>query len=327
MTTPSTIRLGLLAGLPPLLFALPNIVLLNAAADRLPDPIATHFGAQGADGFTGRVPTMFISAGLGFGLGLMFALVLIVSARSGRLVRTQDSAYDPIRVMVATSWGVGGFIGVLIFAGTVANLDATDARQVSLPVLAFAAAAAIGLLLAAVGWLAAPRAPVSADSPSEIKPLPLGATERVSWSRRVSAPWMVLAGIVMLAIGVVTGFVAQPWVGVLLALSSLLLIQLALVRVVVDQRGLTVGTGPFGWPRWQLSPEEITEVAAEELSPVRYGGYGIRMIPGSTAVLLRGGPGIVVTRRSGRRFAVSVDDAETGAGVLAGIIDRTARGC
>ncbi|NKY34009.1 hypothetical protein HGA13_13110 [Nocardia speluncae] len=324
MTTPNTIRLGLLAGLPPLLFALPNIVLLNAAADRLPDPIATHFGTDGADGFTGRVPTMFISAGLGLGLGLLFALVLVLGARSGKLVRPDESAHDPIRFMVATAWGVGAFLGVLMFAGTVANLDAADARQVGLPVLAFVAAAAIGLLLAAVGWLTAPRTPVSAGTPYRVRPLPLSPTERVSWSRRVSSPWMVLAGIVMLAMGVVTGFVAQPWAGVLLALTSLLLIQLALVRVVVDQRGLTVGTGPFGWPRWQLAPTEITEVAAEDLSPVQYGGYGIRMIPGSTAVLLRGGPGIVVTRRSGRRFAVSVDDAETGAGVLAGIVDRAA---
>ncbi|WP_280507314.1 DUF1648 domain-containing protein [Nocardia flavorosea] len=324
MTTPSTIRLGLLAGLPPLLFALPNIVLLHAAADRLPDPIATHFGAQGADGFTGRVATMFTSAGLGLGLGVLLALILVVSARGGKLVRTHDSAHDPIRVMVATAWGVGGFVGVLMFAGTVANLDAADARQVGMPVLGFLAAAAIGLLLAAVGWLAAPRAPLSVDAPSRIRPLPLGPTERVSWSRRVSAPWMVLAGVVTLALGVATGFVATPWVGVLLGVTGLLLAHLALVRVVVDQRGLTVGTGLFGWPRWHVSPEEITEVTAEDLSPVRYGGYGIRMIPGATAVLLRGGPGIVVTRRSGRRFAVSVDDAETGAGVLAGIVDRAA---
>lgn len=319
MTTLSSLRLALLAGLPPLLSAVPNVVLLGAAADRLPDQLATHFGADGADGFTGRVPAMFVSAGLGLGLGILFAAILVVGARTN--VRRADTPVDPIRSLVATAWGVGGFVGALTSAGTVANLDAADPAQVTLSGWAFAAAAVAGLLFGAAGWLAAPNSPVSAG-PAPAEPLALGRTERVSWSRRAVSPWMLLTGVVAVLMGAVVGFVAQPVPGALLTLTGVLLAQLALLRVVVDQRGLTVGTGLLGWPRWRLRPEDITEVSADDISPLRYGGYGIRMIPGATAVVLRAGPGLVVTRRSGRRFVVSVDDAGTGAGVLAGVVAR-----
>ncbi|WP_459547710.1 SdpI family protein [Nocardia sp. X0981] len=324
MTNPSAIRLALLAGLPPVLSAVPNIVLLAAAADRLPDPLATHFGAYGADGFTGRVTIMVVSAALGIGVAVLFAAILVAGVRSGKPPRTPDSPFDQIRFLVATAWGVGGFLGTLTLGATIANLDAVDVTRVTLPVSAFVAAVAIGILFAAAGWLIAPDTPVAEAARSSARPLALGPTERVSWSRRVSSPWMLSAGVVTLLLGVGSGFVLHPLMGVLLALTGVLLAHLSSIRVVVDQRGLTVGTGPFGRPMWRLRPEDITEVFAENISPIHYGGYGIRVIPGATAVLLRGGPGIVVTRRSGRRFAVAVGDAETGASVLAGIAERAA---
>ncbi|WP_327149969.1 hypothetical protein [Nocardia sp. NBC_01329] len=322
MNTLSSIRLCLLVGLPPILAAVPNIVLLAAAADRLPDPLATHFAADGADGFTGRIATMFVSAGIGAGLAIVFAAILLAGVRRNLPLRRADSAVDPIRLLVGTAWGVGGFLGVIMLAGTIANLDMPDPAQVTLSGWAFATAAIAGLLLAAAGWIAAPESPVEATAPAPAEPLAIGRTEKVSWSRRAASPWMLMAGVVAVLMGVVLGFVAQPLIGVLLALTGVLLAHLALLRVVVDQRGLTVGIGPLGWPRWRLRPEDIAEVSAEDISPLQYGGYGIRLIPGATAVVLRGGPGLVVTRRSGRRFVVSVDDADTGAGVLAGVVTR-----
>ncbi|WP_328387698.1 DUF1648 domain-containing protein [Nocardia sp. NBC_00416] len=322
MTTLSPIRLCLLAGLPPALSVVPDIVLLAAAADRLPDPLATHFGADGADGFTGRVPTMFVSAGLGVGLAALFALILMMGTRRDKPLRRPDSPLDPIRLLIGSAWGVGGFVGVLLLSSTLANLDVADAAQVTLPAWAFLIAAATGLLLGTAGWIAAPESPISEEAPVSAEPLAIGRTERVSWSRRTASPWMLMIGAVALLMGITVGSVVHPLTGVLLAVTGVLLANLALVRVVVDQHGLTVGTGPLGWPRWRLSPEDIADVSADDISPIHYGGYGIRLIPGATAVVLRGGPGIVVTRRSGRRFVVSVDDADTGAAVLAGVIAR-----
>ncbi|MGW1743529.1 hypothetical protein ACWCPQ_32550 [Nocardia sp. NPDC001965] len=322
MTTRDSLRLCLLAGLPPILSAVPGIVVLTAAANRLPDPLATHFGPDGADGFTGRVPAVFVSAGLGIGLAVLFAAIVIVSSRTNKPVRRPDTPVDPIRLLIGSAWGISGFLGVLMSASALANLDATDPAQVTLSGWAFPIAGAAGLLCGAVGWIVAPPSPITGAAPESAEPLALGRTERVSWSRRTTSPWMLMTGAVTLLMGVAVGFVVHPLTGVMLAVTGALLAHLALVRVTVDQRGLTVGIGPLGRPRWRLRPADIATVAADDISPVQYGGYGIRLIPGSTAVVLRGGPGIVVTRRSGRRFVVSVDDAETGAGVLAGVVAR-----
>ncbi|MBF6350849.1 MULTISPECIES: hypothetical protein [Nocardia] len=324
MTNPSSLRLGILAGLAPILFAVPNLVLLATAADNLPDPLATHFSASGADGFTGRVATMGIAAALAVGLGALFAVLVVAANRKGAPARRPDTTLDPNRLFVASAWGVGALLGVILFASTRANLGLADPAQATLPGWMFPVAAVIALLSAAVGWLIAPPSPVAEGGPAPAEPLPIGRTERVSWSRRATSPWMLLAGGASVALGVAVGFVVHPGVGVLAVLAGVLVGQLALVRVVVDQRGLTVGTGLLGWPRWRLAPAEITEVAAADISPAHYGGYGIRLTPGATAVVLRGGPGIVVTRRSGRQFAVTVDDAQTGAGVLAGVVQKAA---
>ncbi|MFI5720079.1 hypothetical protein [Nocardia sp. NPDC051750] len=324
MTRPNPIRLGLLAGLPPVLCAVPNLVLLATAADNLPDPLATHFSAGGADGFTGRVATIGISAGLAIGLGALFAAILVANNRKDAPARRPDTTFDPNRLLVASSWGVGGLIGALLFAATRANLFLTNADQAELPGWTFPVAAVIALLFGAAGWLIAPASPVAEVAPPAAEPLTIGHTERVNWSRRATSPWMLLTGLVSLVIGVAVGVVVHPLVGSIAVLAGVLATQLAVVRVVVDRRGLTVGSGLLGWPRWQLAPAEITEVTATDISPAHYGGYGIRLVPGATAVVLRGGPGIVVTRRSGRQFAVSVDDAATGAGVLAGVVQKSA---
>ncbi|MFI1463427.1 hypothetical protein [Nocardia carnea] len=324
MTRPSSLRLCILAGLPPILFAVPNLVLLATAADNLPDPLATHFAAGGADGFTGRVATMGIAAALAVGFGALFAAMLVAANRKGAPARRPDTTLDPNRLLVSSSWGVGALLGVLLFAGTRANLGLTDPAQATLPAWMFPVAAVIALVFGAVGWLIAPASPVAENVPAPAEPLAIGRTERVSWSRRATSPWMLLAGVSSVLIGVAVGFAVHPGAGVIAVLAGVLVGQLALVRVVVDQRGLTVGTGLLGWPRWRLAPAEISEVTATDISPAHYGGYGIRLTPGATAVVLRGGPGIVVTRRSGRQFAVSVDDAETGAGVLAGVVQRAA---
>jgi hypothetical protein len=51
-----------------------------------------------------------------------------------------------------------------------------------------------------------------------------------------------------------------------------------------------------------------------------FGGWGWRWgADGRVGVVLRAGEGIQVTRTNGKRFVVTVDDAQTGASVLAGV--------
>ena len=55
---------------------------------------------------------------------------------------------------------------------------------------------------------------------------------------------------------------------------------------------------------------------AEPIHPAAWGGWGYHVLPGRSALVLRAGPGLVLTLRDGRRFAVTVDDPQTPAAPL-----------
>lgn len=74
--------------------------------------------------------------------------------------------------------------------------------------------------------------------------------------------------------------------------------------------------GPLGWPRKHVALTAIAAVSAEDIDPLRWGGWGYRIMPGRSAVVLRGGPALVIDLVDGRRFCVTIDDPEPGAGLL-----------
>ena len=100
----------------------------------------------------------------------------------------------------------------------------------------------------------------------------------------------------------------------------MLLIVLALTtttfRVRVDASGLTT-VSPAGFPRFTVPLSEVRSVAVTDVNPLgEFGGYGLRWTPGGFGVVLRRGPAIDVTRTSGKRFVVTVEDAARGAALL-----------
>ena len=68
--------------------------------------------------------------------------------------------------------------------------------------------------------------------------------------------------------------------------------------------------------------ESVKMVQVEPLA--EFGGWGWRWTPeGGLGVVARAGEGILVVLRDGRRFTVTVDDAETGAALLAAYASAT----
>jgi len=60
----------------------------------------------------------------------------------------------------------------------------------------------------------------------------------------------------------------------------------------------------------------IRTVRSEPVNPGSWGGWGYRVMPGRSAVVLRAGEGVVLTLTNGKEFAVTVDDSATLASVL-----------
>ncbi|MGD3108281.1 DUF1648 domain-containing protein [Streptomyces sp. YGL11-2] len=285
-----------------------------ATAGRLPARLATHFGDDGrADGYSSvqSLLTVCLVLLLVFGTAVVVCVQRRVPAQSGRWLTAAGYA-----TAAAT-----GYPGVLTLLG---NVDVTDAATVRLPLwqlaVTFAAAAAAGGL----GWLlAGAEPPAERPAPGAAPRLDLPDGMTAGWSRTVSSTPLAVLGVVTLCAGVVIGALADVIAGAALALGSILIILPASVRVTVDRRGLTLAPTlvPFRIRRIPLG--RLVEVTSRRISiGTEFGGWGYRVRPGGSGLVLRSGDGIVLRMTNGREFVVTVDDAATAAAVLNTYLDR-----
>lgn len=144
------------------------------------------------------------------------------------------------------------------------------------------------------------------------------------WLSRTSNPWLhaisAVTGLLTPAAGAAAvGDLVSLRPGLALmasfALASVLVLGCASVQARVDETGLDVSFGPFGWPTRHWAVEDIESARVERRTPLQVGGWGYRLSGLGTTVMLRGGECLVI-RAKGKDFAVSVDDAERGAALL-----------
>ncbi|HRN29629.1 MAG TPA: DUF1648 domain-containing protein, partial [Terrimesophilobacter sp.] len=311
-------RIVLIGGIAPVVIALTTALVALTWLPDLPEPVAIHWGADGADGYG----SAWISIVLPLAITLAFAIFAVSAswkiAPDGRLLVGQ-------KFMVVTSLWLGALLSVIIGGSLYIQrglADATAAPDVGpLMLLGFA----VSTVLAAGAWFLLPavtRVPVSTASAA---PLTIVGAARVAWSRTVTmtpvAWWVIGTGVaaclIALAVTIVYGH------GWLIALGSLVLILLLVVttlawRVSADRRGLVVRSA-VGWPRLVIPPTQISEVRAVTVNAVaEFGGWGWRWDgAGRSGVIMRSGDAIEVTRTNGKRFVVTVPDAASGASVLA----------
>lgn len=296
-----------------------------ALRDRLPDPMAIHWGPgmvpDNAASFSVHLLMMAALWGL-LWLGLVAAARRAVDSRPGRV-----------------SWWAlfsgGALFAILISATTLwANLDApvwTDAR---LDPLATAAVVILPLAVAVLsGYLGRgePDPPAYETQPPRLR---LRSGERAVWVSRISNPWpLIISGAgaaVLFVLGTLemTGFVRMSSIAAVLpALVVVLLVGLfaSSLSARVSEDGLVLAFGPFGWPVRRIRLDKIHHAHVEERYPSQVGGWGLRGLPGRTTIMLRGGECLILTYHSGGRLGVSIDDAERGAALINTLIaERTA---
>lgn len=329
MTAPLAVRRFRLVAivLPAVLIALAVLVQL-LVLPALPDPVAIHWGASGEpDGFWPAWIGIAVTAVVGFGIPVLIAASVLGALRHG----DRGASY---RLLGATALGIAALMGVLgtaTFAMQAGVTDAADGPAVWWPLVgAFAAALVAGV----GGWLLQP------DEPYRPTVLPAGGsmdlrdTERAVWlqSVRLARGGAVVLGIalaVLIASAIVT-LIASPdpvvaWIlGVVTIVLVALIATTAAFHVRVDEDGLRV-ISAVGAPRVHIPLDEIEAVEAVEVNPMgEFGGWGLRWAPGGgSGVVLRTGPGIRVTRTTGKAFTVTVDDAATGAALLEALRTRT----
>jgi hypothetical protein len=157
----------------------------------------------------------------------------------------------------------------------------------------------------------------------------LPATEATEWQGGIASGTLVgmAAGLAVLG-ALILLVLPGPSLALRILLVVVLLggavfaLALARIRVTVDAEALRVRSAVLPLPLRTIRTERIRAVEAAVIEPMHWGGWGYRSLPGHAAIVLRRTGGIVVTTREGSRFAVTVDDAGTGAAVLAGIVER-----
>lgn len=302
----------------PLLVLIAGAVLTLSWRDQMPEQIATHFGRGGrVDGFERVVPFVTLMTGI-------FA-VLVVGAWVLAFYRGQDGSTR--RVAVGFSLGMSWFGATIVVGTGLLNRGLTDAREVGDVDPVITVAIVGGLLLGTVVALLAPRdphRPADAGTPVDGPTLTLGAQERAAWTGRVRSRVALIAGVSSVAlITFLTIALDMVALGVLAVVLAVALAGTTLCTVTVDGRGLRVRS-VVGWPRVTIPLDEVVAVRAREVRPFReFGGWGYRVgLSGTVGVVARTGPAIEVARAGGRVFVVTVDDAETGAALLATLAGR-----
>ena len=146
------------------------------------------------------------------------------------------------------------------------------------------------------------------------------------WQGSARAGWGLwsLLGVVGVLCAVVVGSDGGPVIAAVAPVVVVVLIAtwFSSMHVAVSQQRVEVRSGLVAWPRIRLPLDSITSVIAEDLRPMRWGGWGyrgcIRLLE-RAAWILRAGPAIELQLTDGRRFAVTVDDAAEGAAGLNGL--------
>jgi hypothetical protein len=103
----------------------------------------------------------------------------------------------------------------------------------------------------------------------------------------------------------------------------------ARVRVTISERALLIRYGYIGWLSQSVSLDRVASARAFDLRPLEHGGWGYRgslRLFGRASCVIRGGRALELTLERGRRFSVTLDDADSAARwVNAAVARRAAR--
>ncbi|GAA4886956.1 DUF1648 domain-containing protein [Saccharopolyspora cebuensis] len=284
-----------------------------ALRDRLPDPIASHWG------FSGQPDDSMPAAGL-------FAMVLVMWAlcvagvggylRGGGL-RDRQRRGSAAALLAAGTGFVGGLTALTLWA----NLDLAHWQQAR--PLNWQALLMI-VVSAGLGWLGwrvgvAGLEPDSAPEPAAAE-LPLRGDRRAVWVSAVTSRTLRAVAAVAVLVGVGLAVVVGWPAGLAALLAGLACFALSSARVQVDERGVLVVFGPQRWPSRRIRLDRIVDARAERRRALEAGGWGYRVLPHFTAIMLRGGDCLVLRLSGGRDFVISVDHPRRGAEYLNALI-------
>lgn len=307
---------GLAMAVPAIAIAITRLVW----GDALPVDVASHWSGTGAPDDSQPAAGVFVVTLIIASVVAIAAIILLALPRPAMRTKRMIvlilgiAAGSAAAVWVIPTW-------LTLQAGSV------DGAVLGWWVLPLTACALWGVIPAAI----LPARPLLAGATARPAPMDLGETEVGAWSRSVTALmflWITL-GLVAIGAAAYTPILLDGEAGVatfgvsILALATILCASFVRLRISVDWRGLRV-VSLFGIPMKRIPLDQVDVVEATDIRPMDWGGWGYRIMPGRSAVVLRSGPGLVVTSTSGKQFAITIDDPEEPAALLQALVARAA---
>ena len=259
----------------------------------------------------------------------LFTVVSLGSALTATFALRESSAARRRKTFLWSGFAAGLATGswLLIAGSTISSGPGAEPRVGAWPLLLMVLLG-YGLIpfLLAHRWVT----PEPEQRPVEVEVL-LAPTETGAWITTVTVPLFAILSLASFAAAatllIVTGRDRGPGAdavgGVVLLVLGVFLLGFARLRISVDWRGLKVVTWFLGIALKTIPLTEIESVHTDTLEPLQWGGWGYRFMPGRSAIILRTGPGVVVTLTNGKQFAVSLDSPETPAALLSTLSTST----
>ncbi|BAH55115.1 hypothetical protein [Rhodococcus opacus] len=296
MTTSRTRLLAATSAVPLLALVIARLAWGGAR----PPVVASHWSGTEPDGFSDTDAYFWIAFAV---CAIAAGIAGVVAAR----IRTDAALWLPATVF--TGWTVAStwIVSVAATAAAGSPEAATLGWWIAIPLL--------GILWAVAVFALLPRPSHAAETgPAPTLPVPLAPGERASWTGHVRGRWAGVLALAMAVAAVVSALVGALWLAVLFLVLVVAGGAFASVTVQVDRTGLSLSSWNVRWRHIPLG--SVDEAQVTEIRPGEWGGWGYRFSPRGTAVVIRGGEGIVVSRAGGRPFAVTVDGAAQGAALL-----------
>lgn len=310
MKTATAVRsaLALLALIVPLLVMLITWMLWR---EELPDEIASHWTGVGAADGTLATQTAFsialIATAAAAGAGL---LVSIIRNLNARIRRNLFFVFGLVAGTGMAVWLIPVLLTIQAGSPAEAVLGWWLVPQILLPAYGI-----IPVLLMPVPVIV---------SYTEHPRVQLMASESGAYTTTTFGGiflWCVAAllgfGGLLYGAAIVDGRAAENALGIVSIVVGVLLAGVfAHLRVSIDWRGLRVTSGLFHIPLKRISVDQVKYAESAVLLPMQWGGWGYRVTAGRSAIILRRGPGLIVTKTNGKQFAVTISDPDIPAALL-----------
>lgn len=314
---PLRARVALSAFLVPALLSLVCLALALSWHGRLPDPVATHFGPRGE-------PNGWMSLNADYAINIVILLGLnalnLCIALSGMMRGKSGLASGAILS------GSIGLTSTLLLTTLYIQLDGAEPNLGASGFL-------VGLIAAAVcAAVTALTFPVRATEPEKSDPAsaergprePLRAGEKVAFFGAQSGCPVLITMVSALVLGsaILVAFASWWAVAVTLLVGIIAIPFLSYLRVRVDESGVAWAFG-FGIPRGAVALRDIESAESIDINPLDFGGWGYRLRPNTLGLIVRGGPGIRVHRKTGRDIVISLAEPDEAVETLRQLLART----